>query len=85
MQVTQVTSANIKAHAWDGNNLYVQFVKTGAVYEYPDCSEGDYDAFRQAESLGQHFHAHIKKAFVARLVSQDELIMDDFREPLSVG
>ena len=79
MKVHQVASENLQAHGWDGANLYVQFKKTGAVYEYADVPEEEYEGFRNAPSLGARIHSHIKKRYVARLVSEGEPIMDEFK------
>ena len=78
MQVTHVVSDNIQAYGYDGVNLYVQFKKTGAIYEYADVGESAYDAFRAAPSLGSHIHSHIKKQYIARLVSESASIFDSF-------
>lgn len=65
-------SSNIAELAWAREVLYIKFHKSGW-YAYPGASERDYEALRDADSVGGHFHANIKKAFVAQKLSTPDL------------
>lgn len=69
---TVTGSSNIAELAWACNVLYIKFHKSGW-YAYPEVSELDYEALRDADSVGGHFHANIKKAFVAQKLSTPDL------------
>lgn len=61
-------SSQIEAHGHDPatNTLALQFKNkngVGATYHYANFTQADYDAFRNAESLGRHFGQHIKTQF----------------------
>jgi hypothetical protein len=43
--------------------------KTGRVYDYLDVPAGEYQAFRDAESWGKHFNAHIRNRYEHREVT----------------
>lgn len=65
-------SSNIIAFAWQAETLYIQFKKTDQVYAYADVPEGVHTAMVMADSVGSFFHAHVKKAFSTRVLSNDE-------------
>lgn len=54
-------SSQIKAHGHDGttNTLAIEY-HSGDTYHYEGVSPEQYQAFAKAESVGKHFHAHIK-------------------------
>lgn len=56
-----VASSNIKSigHDPDKNELEVEF-NGGAAYRYSDVSADKYQKLLNADSLGKHFHAHIR-------------------------
>lgn len=56
---TTVTSSNLKEVWWQSETLYIQFNK-GGVYAYKDVPLEKYNALVGAESIGSHFHSHIK-------------------------
>ncbi len=64
-----VTSSNIAAigHNPATNELHVQF-KTGATHIYSGVTAEQHEAMRDAESVGKHFHAHIKNKHESRKV-----------------
>lgn len=43
----------------DKSTLIVHF-HNGGTYHYPDCPKSEYDALKQAESVGKHFHSRIR-------------------------
>lgn len=55
MKLTPVTSKHIEAIGWEEGRLRVRFKGNGKVYDYPDVTEGEYDALRQAKSIGTAF------------------------------
>ena len=56
-----VSSANIAAIGFTpvGGEVFVRF-HTGAVWKYWPCTQGEFDAFVAAPSVGRYFAAHIK-------------------------
>lgn len=63
IELQPVTSSQVKAVGYDPatQTLAVQFTRgTGAIYHYPEVTPEQFEAFRNAESLGKHFDAHIK-------------------------
>lgn len=67
--LTPVQSSNIEAIGHDPvtNELHVKF-KTGATHIYAGVTAEQHDAMRDAESVGKHFHAHVKGKFESRKV-----------------
>lgn len=66
-ELIPVTSSNIEAIGHDPatNELYVKF-KTGATHIFAGVTADQHDAMRDAESVGKHFHAHVKGKFESR-------------------
>lgn len=64
MNLKPVTSSNIAAigHDPDNNILHVQF-KNGGTYAYHGVSAEEHDALVDADSVGSHFHQHIKAKY----------------------
>ena len=61
---TVVGSSNISELAWKDDTLYIKFHKSGW-YSYVGVALGQYEALRDADSVGGHFHLNIKKSFDA--------------------
>ena len=63
MKRTSVKSSNILSvgHDPETNTLEIEF-KGGGVYTYHDVDQAKADALLNAESVGKHFHAHIRNA-----------------------
>lgn len=59
--IAKVKSSNIDTIAFGGNSIYVNFLN-GTSYSYEGATFNDYEEFKKAESVGKHFHAHIKNA-----------------------
>lgn len=59
----QVQSSAIEAVKYEdvSHELFVQF-KSGHLYKYADVSHKEFQALMSADSLGKHFHAHIRSA-----------------------
>lgn len=60
-----VTSSQIAAigHDSETNTLAIQFLSKsgpGSVYHYQNFTEDLFEAFKNSESVGKHFYAHIK-------------------------
>ena len=66
-----VASSNLKAIGYDPDTqeARVQFLN-GSVYTYPDVPSADYEALRDAASIGQYFNRSFKKAFKGTLVEK---------------
>ncbi|MGH7744966.1 MAG: KTSC domain-containing protein [Candidatus Dormibacteria bacterium] len=64
-----VRSSHIAAIGHDQANqtLYVRF-KDGATFAYSGVDPSQFDALRQAESVGSHFHRHIKGVHATKKV-----------------
>lgn len=63
--LTPVDSANIAAIGHDGetNTLFVQFKRAGqphSTYSYAGVTPEAFEEFRNADSLGSHFHDKIR-------------------------
>ena len=54
-----VESSNIESIAHDGTTLEVKF-KNGGIYSYANVPLEKFEALKNAESIGLHFHQHIK-------------------------
>ena len=63
MKRTPVKSSNIVSvgHDPETNTLEIEF-KGGGVYSYDGVSAAKHSALMGADSIGSHFHAHIKNA-----------------------
>lgn len=61
MKLDSVKSSNIEAigHDVDKNELHVKF-RSGATHVYSDVSVADHAALVGAESIGSHFHKHVR-------------------------
>jgi hypothetical protein len=57
-----VKSSNIEAVGFKDGVLSVRF-KGGNVYDYPGVTAEQHHKFVNAESVGSHFHNHIKGRF----------------------
>ena len=68
-------SSNLHAAGYDETTqtLYIQF-KGGLAYQYAGVSAETVEEFRQAESMGKYFHAHIRtnEAYEATQIQIDE-------------
>lgn len=67
--MTPVRSSNIEAVGYDQPTrvLTVRF-KSGQAHAYDGVSPEHHAALMRAESVGKHFHAHIRSAFASRRV-----------------
>jgi hypothetical protein len=70
-ELTAVKSSTISHVGYDkdSSTLTIRFTH-GGTYEYPDVPESVHDALLASESLGKHFHAHIRTKFNARQVKE---------------
>lgn len=69
MNMHDVKSSNIARIGHDGSDLIVEF-KSGGKFRYPNVPTSEFDKFHQSESIGSHFHAHIKAKYVGVKVTQ---------------
>ena len=62
-----VTSSNISAIGYDAetNTLEIEF-KGGSVYSYPGVTPDQHQQLLNADSVGSHFHKHIRNNFVGK-------------------
>lgn len=70
MKRQQVISSNIASVGYDPptRTLEVEF-KGGDVWQYSGVAPGDHELFISAQSIGSHFHRHIKPYFIGRKVT----------------
>lgn len=55
-------SSSIKACDYhDDTDTMVIHFHNGGTYHYPDCPKSEYDALKQAASIGGHFHQKIRR------------------------
>lgn len=68
MQMQTVESSSIKAVGHDpiSSTLRVQF-HNGGVYEYHGVTAEQHKALLGADSIGRHFHAHVRKHSFTKL------------------
>jgi KTSC domain len=68
MTMRRVTSSAIHSigHDPETETTGVRFHSGPKVYEFPDMTAADHAAFANAESLGKHYHAHVKSHGVPR-------------------
>lgn len=59
--IAKVKSSNIESIAFGGDSIYVNFLN-GTSYSYEGATLSEYEEFKKAESVGKHFHSHIKNA-----------------------
>ena len=57
--IAKVKSSNINEIAFGGNSIYINF-KNGKTYSYEGATLDQYEDLKKAESVGKHFHSHIK-------------------------
>lgn len=64
MNMKPVTSSNISevGHDPETNTLHVKF-KNGGHYMYNGVSADEHDALLAADSIGSHFHTHVKSRY----------------------
>lgn len=55
-------SSNIEAVGYANGTLTIRF-KSGGTYDYAGVTPEQYHAFVNAESVGSHFHNHIRGKF----------------------
>lgn len=72
MEIVSVKSSAMTKIGYDGNNLFVKFVKTGW-YKYLNVPATLFDEFRNAESKGKFFHRRINPNFKGTPCSNLEL------------
>jgi len=65
-----VDSSCFSRVGYDGGNdvLVLEFRESGALYAYYDFSQGDYDRFLAADSLGSYFNEHIKNIYACNRI-----------------
>lgn len=62
MQRVAVKSSNIKSVGHEGDTMEVEF-HTGGIYTYHGVKEHHFKSLLKADSIGNHFHKHIKTSF----------------------
>jgi len=69
MKMTPVSSSNLASVGYDSatRTLHVEF-KSGAVYEYYDVPEAEYQGLIDAPSKGSYFHQNIKDRYRYRKI-----------------
>lgn len=72
MQMTPVTSSNVKAVGYDpaGRTMRVQF--NSGTYDYADVPPEKHAALMEAESVGKHLNANFRGHHTATPVHVDE-------------
>lgn len=62
MERTYVESSHIQSIGYDPDNaiLEIEFKKNGAIYQYYDVPQYEYDELMNAESKGKYFNKNIK-------------------------
>ncbi len=57
--LTPVNSSAIRAVAYDGQNLYIQFHSREEPYTYPNVPDSIFIGLVKADSPGTYYHLHI--------------------------
>lgn len=60
IRMTPVKSSNIEAIGFKDGVLSVKFKSGKQIYDYPNVTPDEHKAFVEADSIGSHFHNHIK-------------------------
>lgn len=79
--IAKVKSSNIESVAFGNKSIYVNF-KNGTSYGYEGASLNDYEEFKKAESVGKHFHSHIRNAGY-EVVKLEDTILEEESKPFS--
>lgn len=79
----KVESSNIETVAFDGKNAFVQF-KNGSLYSYADVGKGEYEALRDAKSVGKHLNTRIKGTFDFSKVENGVLKKINIKKPIEI-
>lgn len=72
MKIIPVKSSAMTKIGYDGNNLFIKFIKTDW-YRFPDVPETLFDEFSNAQSKGKFFHEHIRPNFDGKPCPNPEL------------
>lgn len=64
-----VQSSMLQAVGHDGTNLFVRF-NNGKLYRYDEVPPHQYQAMREADSIGRYLNVYIKPHFTASLVEE---------------
>lgn len=75
IEMKAVESSNIESVGYDAQTLFVKF-KDGNMYRYQDVPAGTYRDLMDSESIGGHFHAHIKGQY-----KSEKVVLDDNGNP----
>lgn len=69
MEMRPVQSSNIEEIGYDpaARHMIIHF-KNGNRYRYANISAEHHAALMAAESIGKHFHTHIRKAFAGEKI-----------------
>lgn len=72
MNMQKVKSSTIEAvgHDAEKNRMVVRF-NNGTEYEYSNVNKEQHSAFVGADSVGSHFHAHIRGKFDHRKMEKE--------------
>lgn len=64
MERNYVTSSNIRSVGYDTDNqiLEIEF-NSGAVYQYSNVPNSEYEGMMNADSKGKYFHSNIKELY----------------------
>lgn len=65
-------SSNVSATGHVGNSLFISFKRRGetpALYRYDGVTDREHQVMREAESVGVHFHQHIRGRYTGIKIS----------------
>lgn len=71
MNLTEVTSSNIKRIGYTENNLLVEY-RSGVLYKYKDVPSELYEEFLESESKGKYMNSKIKGKFEFEKITNKE-------------
>lgn len=63
-----IISTSVSHVGHDGDTLHVTFKGTNKTYTYPGVSQDQFNALRQAKSVGKHLNASIMPGRTGKLV-----------------
>lgn len=71
-----VTSTSIKAVGYDNvySRLVIEFINGDGLYCYEQVPPKAYVALCNADSMGRHYHTHIKSKFASRKIYPDDIL-----------
>lgn len=74
INMIKVSSSNIYAIGYhEGSKALVIHFKNNRFFLYQDVDKGEFEALRNAESVGKYFHSTIRRNYMGKPVDEKEI------------